>query len=160
VLFGLNIPDVGWVTAQSLARHFETVDRLMAATPEEIQEVDGVGPERAEAIAEWFADEANRQLVSDLRELGLRFELSDEERPTEGPLTGNSYVITGTLEAMTRDEAKAALEALGAKVSDSVSSKTTALVVGEEPGRSKLTKAEKAGVPLLEEPALLKLLGR
>ncbi|HEY1368777.1 MAG TPA: helix-hairpin-helix domain-containing protein, partial [Gaiellaceae bacterium] len=160
VLFGLNIPDVGWVTAQSLARHFETVDRLMAATPEEIQEVDGVGPERAEAIAEWFADDANRQLVAELRELGLRFELSDEERPTEGPLTGNSYVITGTLESMTRDEAKAALEALGAKVSDSVSSKTTALVVGEEPGRSKLTKAEKAGVPLLEEPALLELLRR
>jgi DNA ligase (NAD+) len=148
------------VTAQSLARHFETVDRLMAATPEEIQEVDGVGPERAEAIAEWFADDANRQLVAELRELGLRFELSDEERPTEGPLTGNSYVITGTLESMTRDEAKAALEALGAKVSDSVSSKTTALVVGEEPGRSKLTKAEKAGVPLLEEPALLELLRR
>src|SRR4029077_7975201 len=78
VLFGLNIPDVGWVTAQNLARHFGDVDRLAQATQEEIMECEGTGPERAEAIAEWFADEDNRRLVEELRDLGLRFE-SDEE---------------------------------------------------------------------------------
>jgi DNA ligase (NAD+) len=160
VLLGLNIPDVGWVTAQNLARHFESVDRLAEASQEQIQEVDGIGPERAEAIAEWFSDEANRQLVAELRELGLRFELGEEDRPKEGPLRGETYVVTGTLEGFSRDEAKAALEAKGAKVTDSVSSKTTGLVAGEEPGQSKLTKAQRAGVPILTEADLLELLGR
>jgi DNA ligase (NAD+) len=160
VLLGLNIPDVGWVTAQNLARHFESVDRLVEASQEQIQEVDGIGPERAEAIAEWFSDEANRQLVAELRELGLRFEVGEEDRPKEGPLTGHTYVITGTLERYTRDEAAAALEAKGAKITNSVSSKTTGLVVGEEPGASKLTKAQRNGVPLLSEADLLELLSR
>ena len=159
VLYGLNIPDVGWVTARTLAQAFGDVQRLMDATQEELQEVEGIGPERAEALAEWFRDEENRRLVVELRELGLRFEIAEQERPREGPLTGWAYVITGTLERFTRDEAKARLEALGAKVSDSVSSKTTGLVVGEEPGASKLRKAEKAGIPVLSEADLLQLLG-
>ncbi len=158
VLFGLNIPDVGWVTAQNLARHFESVDRLVAASQEDILEVEGIGPERAEAIAEWFADDANRALVEELRSLGLRFEIGDELKPVEGPLTGNTYVITGTLEAFSRDEAAAALEAKGAKVVNSVSGKTTGLIVGEEPGASKLTKARKVEVPLLSEADLVELL--
>jgi DNA ligase (NAD+) len=157
VLFGLNIPDVGWVTAQNIARHFGSVDGLLAASQEEIQEVDGIGPERAEAIATWFSDETNRQLVAELRELGLRFEVSEAERPVEGPLTGQTFVITGTLEGYSREEARAALEALGAKITDSVSKKTTGVVVGESPG-SKLAKAEKAGVPILDEAALEALL--
>jgi DNA ligase (NAD+) len=160
VLFGLNIPDVGWVTAQNLARHFENVDRLLDAGQEDVTEVDGIGPDRAESIAEWFADEQNRALVAELRGLGLRFELGDEDRPKEGPLTGNTYVITGTLEAFSREQAAAALEALGAKVTNSVSKKTTGLVVGEEPGNSKLTKAQREGVALLTEQDLLALLGR
>jgi DNA ligase (NAD+) len=160
VLFGLNIPDVGWVTAQNLARHFESVDRLLEASQEDIQDVEGIGPERAEAIAEWFADTANRQLVEELRALGLRFEIGEELRPVEGPLTGESYVITGTLEAFTRDEAAEALEAKGAKVLNSVSGKTTGLIVGEEPGNSKLTKARKLEVPLLSEQELVQLLRR
>jgi DNA ligase (NAD+) len=159
VLFGLNIPDVGWVTAVNLARHFEDVDRLMGASQEEIEEVEGIGPERAEAIAEWFSDQANRELVADLRSLGLRFEIGDELKPVEGPLSGNTYVITGTLEGFTRDDAAAALEAKGAKVLNSVSGKTTGLIVGEEPGNSKLTKARKLEVPLLGEQELLELLG-
>jgi DNA ligase (NAD+) len=158
VLFGLNIPDVGWVTAQNLARHFENVDRLMTASQEEIVEVEGIGPERAEAIAEWFGDEANRQLVDELRSLGLRFEIGDELKPVEGPLTGKTYVITGTLEGLTRDDAAAALGAKGAKVVNSVSSKTTGLVVGEEPGNSKLSKARKLEVPLITEQDLEQLL--
>ena len=160
VLFGLNIPDVGWVTAQTLARHFGTVAALMDATQEELVEAEGIGPERAEAIAEWFGDADNRRLVEELRELGLRFELGEEDKPVEGPLTGHTYVITGTLEGFSREEAGAALEALGAKVGNSVSSKTTGLIVGEEPGKAKLTKAQKLGVPLLTEQDLLKLLGR
>ena len=158
VLLGLNIPNVGWVTALNLARHFGSVDRLMAASQEEIQEVDGVGPDRAEAIAEWFSDGENRKLVEELRGLGLRFELGEAERPVEGPLTGRTYVVTGTLAGWSREEAKAALEAQGAKVIDSVSAKTTALVVGEGPGASKLTKAQRVGVELLDEKGLEKLL--
>jgi DNA ligase (NAD+) len=158
VLFGLNIPDVGWVTGQTLARHFGDIDGLMNASQEELQEVEGIGPERAEALAEWFRDDDNRRLVGELRDLGLRFVIGEEERPKEGPLTGNAYVITGTLERYTREQAKAALEARGAKVSDSVSSKTTGVIVGEEPGASKLKKAEKAGVPLLTEADLVALL--
>ena len=159
VLLGLNIAGIGWVLAQNLARHFLNVDALMAATPEEIAEVDGFGSDRAEAVAEWFADEDNRALVEELRALGLRFEAGEDERPREGPLTGNTYVITGTLERFSRDDAKARLEALGAKVTDSVSAKTAGLVVGEEPGASKLTKAQKAEVPILSEADLLALLG-
>ena len=158
VVFGLNIPKVGWVIAQNLARHFGSIDRLLGATQEELEEVDGVGPDRAELIAEWFADDENRRLVDELRSLGLRFELGAEDRPRDGPLTGRTYVVTGTLERRSRDEAKAALEALGARVTDSVSSKTTGLVVGEEPGASKLTKAQRSGVPLLTEADLEALL--
>jgi DNA ligase (NAD+) len=157
VLFGLNIPDVGWVTARNLALHFGTVDRLLDASQEEIQEVEGIGPDRAESIANWFSDEQNRTLVQELRELGLRFELSDEERPVEGPLTGQTYVITGTLERFSREEARRLLEERGAKVGDSVSKKTTGVIVGESPG-SKLEKARKAGVPILGEDDLVKLL--
>jgi DNA ligase (NAD+) len=158
VLTGLNIPDVGWIIARNLAVHFGNVVALMDATQEELLEGEGIGPERAEAIAEWFRDDDNRALVQELRDLGLQFEVSDDERPVEGRLTGKTYVITGTLESYTREQAKEALEALGAKVSDSVSSKTTGVIVGEEPGKSKLTKAEKAGVPLLTEADLVELL--
>jgi DNA ligase (NAD+) len=159
VLLGLNIPGIGWVLAQNLARHVGDVDALFAATPEELAEVEGFGPDRAEAVAEWFADEDNRALVAELRGLGLRFELAEDDRPAEGRLTGSQYVITGTLESLSREEARAALEALGAKVSDNVSAKTTGVVVGESPG-SKVAKAEKAGVPLLPEAELLRLLER
>ena len=122
----------------------------MEAAQEDLVEVEGIGPDRAELIAEWFEDEENRALIEELRGLGLRFEAGDEAKPVEGPLTGNTYVITGTLEGFTRDEAGAALEALGAKIANSVSSKTTAVIAGESPG-SKLQKAQKAGVEVLDE---------
>jgi DNA ligase (NAD+) len=157
VLFGLNIPDVGWVTAQNLARHFVSVDALLGAGQEEVEAVEGIGPDRAESIATWFAEPKNRDLVEELRGLGIRLELAESERPAEGPLTGSTYVITGTLEHRSRDEARAALEALGAKVTDSVSKKTTGLVVGESPG-SKLEKAQRLGVEVLDERALERLL--
>jgi len=157
VLLGLNIAGIGWVLAQNLARHFGDVDRLMAATPEEVAEVEGFGADRAEAVVEWFADDDNRRLVDELRAIGLRFELGEEDKPVEGRLTGAQYVITGTLERYSREQAREALEALGAKVSDSVSKKTTGVVVGESPG-SKVAKAQKAGVPLLTESDLDALL--
>ena len=159
VLYGLNIPDVGGVTAGVLARELGTIDRLLAATIEELQAIDGIGPDRAASIGEWFEDNANRKLVAELRELGLQMEAGEEERPVEGPLSGQTYVITGTLEDYTREEAKAALEALGGKVGDSVSKKTAGVIAGEEPG-SKLAKAQKAGVPILDERALKGLLRR
>jgi DNA ligase (NAD+) len=157
VLFGLNIPDVGWVTAQKLARHFGTVDRLLEASQEEVMECEGIGPDRAESIVEWFADEDNRRLVEELRALGLDFEADESDRPREGPLSGRQYVLTGTLESFTREQAAAALEELGAKVSDGVSKKTAGVIVGESPG-SKVAKAQKAGVPLLTEDELKALL--
>ncbi|MDP9309181.1 MAG: NAD-dependent DNA ligase LigA [Actinomycetota bacterium] len=157
VLYGLNIPDVGGVTAGVLARELGTIGRLLGATVEELEAIDGIGPDRAASIAEWFADEPNRTLVAELDELGLPMEAGDEERPIEGPLSGQSYVVTGTLEDYTREEAKAALEALGAKVGDSVSKKTSGLIAGEGPG-SKLAKAQKAGVPVLDEQAFKQLL--
>src|SRR3954470_13736898 len=120
LLLGLNIPGIGWVLARNLARHLGTVGRLIAATQEEVAEVEGFGPDRGEIVVEWFADEQNRALVEELRELGLRFETGEEDRPAEGPLTGSTYVITGTLESMTREEAQAALEGKGAKVTGSV----------------------------------------
>ena len=158
VLFGLNIPKVGWVLARNLARHFGTVDALMAASQEDVEQVEGYGPDRAELVAEWFADGDNRRLVEELRTLGLTLSAGEAEKPVEGPLSGRQYVITGTLEGFSREEAKAALEALGAKVSDSVSKKTAGVIVGENPG-TKVAKAQKAGVPVLGEADLRALLG-
>ena len=157
VLFGLNIPKIGWVLARNLARHFGSIDALIGASQEDLERVEGIGPDRAELVAEWFAEDENVALVRELESLGLTMNAGEVERPVEGPLTGRQYVITGTLEGFTRDEAKEALEALGAKVSDSVSKKTAGVVVGESPG-SKVAKAQKAGVPILDEAALVSLL--
>jgi DNA ligase (NAD+) len=157
VLFGLNIPKVGWVTARNLTQHFGSMERLAVATQDELQEVEGVGPDRAVLIGEWFDDEENRALVEELRELGVQMVAAKSEQPVEGPLTGQQYVITGTLEGFKREEAKAALEALGAKVTDSVSKKTTGVIAGDSPG-SKAQKAETLGVPILSETDLRALL--
>jgi DNA ligase (NAD+) len=159
VLFGLNIPKVGWVIARTLASHFGSVDSLAAATQEQLQEVEGIGPDRAVLIGEWFADDENLALVEELRALGLRMSADRAEMPSEGPLTGQQFVLTGTLETFTREEAKAALEALGAKVTGSVSGKTSGVIVGDSPG-SKAQKAEELGVPLLTEDDLRALLAR
>ena len=113
--------------------------------------------DRAELIAEWFSDAENRTLLDELGALGLQLTAEASEGPAEGPLSGSQYVITGTLESYKREEAKAALEALGAKVSDSVSKRTTGVVVGESPG-SKAAKAGKLGVPVLSEADLTRLL--
>jgi DNA ligase (NAD+) len=157
VLVGLNIAKVGWVMARNLAQHFGSIDALMTATQTELEQVEGIGPERAELVAEWFADTENRALVNELRDLGLQMTAGSTEKPIEGPLSGRQYVITGTLDGWSREEAKVALEALGAKVSDSVSSKTSGVIVGDSPG-SKLQKAQRLGVPVVSEEALRRLL--
>jgi DNA ligase (NAD+) len=134
------------------------VEALASATLEQLEDVEGIGPERAELLAEWFADAENLALVGELRKLGLQLSTAEEERSAEGRLTGSQYVVTGTLEGWTREEAKAALEELGAKVTGSVSQKTTAVVVGESPG-SKAQKAEELGIPVLSEDDFRALLG-
>ena len=156
VLFGLNIPDVGWVTAQTLARHFGTVERLAAATPGGDHGVRGNRP-RARRGDRRVVRGRGQPPRSSRSSWPARSRCEEEEPAAEGPLTGRQYVITGTLESFTREEAKAALEALGAKVSDSVSKKTAGVIVGESPG-SKVAKAEKAGVPILTEDDLKALL--
>ena len=116
-------------------------------------ECEGIGAERAESIVEWFADPDNRRLLDELREFGLRFRADDGDLPREGPLSGRQYVLTGTFESFTREEATEALEKLGAKVSGSVSRKTSAVIAGERPG-TKAAKAEALGVPVLGEAEL------
>ncbi len=159
VLFGLGIPHVGLVTAQAIARAFGSMERLLEAGAEEIAEVDGVGPIIAEAVAGWCADPERQAEVAALRAAGVTLELSQDELPVGGgPLSGQTIVVTGTLEGFSRDEAKAAIERLGGKTTDSVSKKTSYVVVGASPG-SKVAKAEKAGVPILDEAGFRELLG-
>ncbi|MFQ5426399.1 MAG: helix-hairpin-helix domain-containing protein [Gaiellales bacterium] len=158
VVFGLNIPGVGAVMADALASEFRSAAALGAATSDRIQEIDGIGPERADAIVEWFAYAENRRLVERLAAAGVNLEAREPGAP-ETPLSGQTYVLTGTLESWTRVEAKDALQRLGARVTDSVSSRTTAVIAGEA-GGSKLAKAEQLGVPVLDERALARLLER
>jgi DNA ligase (NAD+) len=149
---------VGYVTAQALAEHFGTIDELIEATVEEIQEVEGVGPIVAERVAEELTEEPTLDLIARLRERGLRFELSEEERRAEGgPLEGKTFVLTGTLENLTREEATAMIRRAGGKVTGSVSKNTDYVVAGDSPG-SKLARAEELGTPVLDESGLRALL--
>jgi DNA ligase (NAD+) len=156
ILFALGIEGVGWVTGRSLAAQFRTIDALLAAAPEQIADTPGIGPVVAELIHRQLADEKLRAVIADLRELGLRFE-EEGPPPGEGPLRDQTFVLTGTLPDLTREEATARIVAAGGKVTGSVSKKTSYVVAGASPG-SKLAKAEKLGVPVLDEPGLLALL--
>lgn len=156
-LFALGIRDVGQATAATLAKHFGRLENLLAADEQRLQEVQDVGPVVAKRVATFFADERNLQVIHGLREHGVHW--SDiEVVPQEAlPLAGKTYVLTGNLETMARDEAKARLEALGAKVSGSVSGKTDCVVAGPGAG-SKLSKAESLGISVIDEAAFLQLL--
>jgi DNA ligase (NAD+) len=161
LIYGLGIRHVGERGAQVLARAFGSIDALCAATIEQLQHTPEIGPVLAESVRTWLDEPRNRELLERLRAAGVRMEVPEAERAalsTPGPLTGRTYVITGTLASMSREDATAALERLGAKVSGSVSKKTTAVVVGAEAG-SKADKAAALGVPTLDEAALLELLG-
>jgi DNA ligase (NAD+) len=158
VLYALGLPGVGYVTAEALADHFGSIDALHAADPEQIEEVEGVGPIMAVQIAESLADEPTWRLVEKLREKGLRLEQdASERRAAGGPLEGRTLVLTGTLSELTREEAAALIKAAGGKVVNSVSKKTDYVVAGENPG-SKLAKAEKLEVEVLDEAGLRALL--
>jgi len=159
VLYALGLPGVGYVTAEALADHFGSIDALHEADPERIEEVEGVGPIMAVQIAESLTDEPTWRLVEKLREKGLRLEQdASERRPEGGPLEGRTLVLTGTLPELTREEAAALVKAAGGKVVNSVSKKTDYVVAGENPG-SKLAKAEKFEVEILDEAGLRGLLG-
>jgi DNA ligase (NAD+) len=159
VLFALGLPGVGWVNAHALAEHFGSIDALVAADPEEIEQVEGIGPILAEQVREELAGEATLELIARLRERDLRFELAADERRIEGgPLEGKTFVLTGTLPNLTREEATAMIKRAGGKVTGSVSRKTDHVVAGDSPG-TKLARAEELGVAVLDENGLRKLLG-
>jgi len=156
LLTALGIRMVGGTVAQLLARHFGSLQSILAATPEELEVIDGVGPEISRSLAEWIEDEANRQLVDKLTSAGVR--LSDPEPEDQGTaLAGLSVVITGTLQDYSRESAKAAVVEQGGRVTGSVSGKTSFLVAGEA-GGSKLAKAEVLGVQVLDEAGFRRLL--
>jgi len=158
VLYALGLPGVGYVTAEALADHFGSIDALHTADPEQIEEVEGVGPIMAVQIAESLADERTWELVEKLREKGLRLEQdASERRAAGGPLEGKTLVLTGTLADLTREEAAALIKAAGGKVVNSVSKKTDYVVAGENPG-SKLAKAEKYETEILDQAGLQALL--
>ncbi|MGV3760067.1 MAG: NAD-dependent DNA ligase LigA, partial [Actinomycetota bacterium] len=157
LLVGLNIRHLGPAGAEALAAARGHLDRIMDAPVEELAAVEGVGPVIAQAVADWFADAANRDVVERLRAAGVNLE-GPEVDDVEQTLAGKTVVVTGTLEGYNREEVEAAIKARGGKSPGSVSKKTTALVVGEGPGASKLTKATELGVPILDEAAFERLL--
>ena len=162
LIYGLGIRHIGERGAQVLARTFGSMDALESATLEALQATNEIGPVLAASARSWLDEPRNRELVSRLRAAGVRMEVPESERvhaAAPGPLTGRTYVITGTLASMSREEATAALERLGAKVTGSVSKKTTAVIVGEEAG-SKAEKARALGVTMLDEAAFQSLIGQ
>ncbi|MBC7437679.1 MAG: NAD-dependent DNA ligase LigA [Bdellovibrionales bacterium] len=156
-LYGLGIRHVGEATAKELARHFGKLDSIMDATEARLLEVSDVGPIVATSIRTFFDQPHNREVVEQLRACGVTWEESEPAAQTPKPLAGKTFVITGTLPTLSRDEAKDRLEAAGAKVAGSVSKKTHYLVAGEEAG-SKLVKAQELGVAVIDEAGMLALL--
>ncbi len=157
LLFGLGIRQVGEKTAKVLARRFGSMELLAAASEDELTAVPEIGPETAGGIRDWFGSARNVSLLAKLRQRGVRMTESLAGPAGEGPLSGGVFVLTGTLAGRTRDEAAAAIEAAGGKVTSSVSKKTTAVIAGEDPG-SKLGKAKALGVPVWSEEDLVKAL--
>ncbi len=156
VLYALGIEEVGYVTGRALAQQFRTIDALLAATPEEIEQTQGVGPKMARTIHAQLADPQMRELIEDLRQQGLQLQDAGPS-PGEGPLAGKTLVLTGTLPTLTREEATELVIGAGGKVTGSVSRKTDYVVAGESAG-SKLASAERLGVPVLGEDGLRDLL--
>jgi DNA ligase (NAD+) len=157
VLYALGLPGIGYVNANALADQFGSIDALLEADAEAITETEGIGPVLAEQLREELSDDAVLDLINRLRARGLNFELSaDERRADGGPLEGKTFVLTGTLPDLTREEASAMIRRAGGKVTGSVSKKTDYVVAGDSPG-SKLAKAEELDVPVIDEAGLRKL---
>jgi DNA ligase (NAD+) len=138
-----------------LAQHFRSIDALLAASEEEVEQTQGVGPKMAHVICEQLDDPQMRELITDLRGQGLQFE-EEGPPPGEGPLAEKTLVLTGTLPTLTREEATELILAAGGKVTGSVSRRTAFVVAGASPG-SKLTQAERLGVPVIDEDGLREL---
>jgi len=158
LLAALGIRHVGGTIARTLVHHFRGLPEMMTATEEEIAEVDGIGPVIARGVAEWAADPANRDLVAKLGRAGVRLEDEVEEGVSVDLLAGAIFVVSGTIEGFTREEAQTAIEQRGGKATGAVSSKTTALIVGESPGAAKTRKAEHLGIPILDGDQFEKVL--
>jgi DNA ligase (NAD+) len=158
LLIGLNIRHLGDAGGELIAGAFGHLDRVIDATDEELAAVPGVGPVIARSVAEYFRNERNREVVEKLRKAGVNFVGPEQAEPVSQALAGKSVVVTGTLVGFTREGAEAAIKARGGKSPGSVSKSTTAVVVGESPGASKLTKAESLGIPILDEDAFVRLL--
>ena len=156
-LFGLGIRHVGEATAKELSRHFGTMDAIMDATLEQLLQVSDIGPTVAQSIRTFFDQAHNREVVEQLKACGVHWKEGVASEGASLPLTGQTFVLTGTLQSMGRDDAQAKLELLGAKVASSVSKKTHAVVAGAEAG-SKLEKAQSLGVLILDEAAFMELL--
>jgi DNA ligase (NAD+) len=160
VLYALGLPGIGYVNAQALAEHFGSMDALLAADVEQVEQVEGIGPILAAQLKDELSEEGVLELIQRLRERGLRFELSaSERRPAGGPLEGKTFVLTGTLPDLTREEASAMIKRAGGKVTGSVSKKTDYVVAGDSPG-SKLAKAEELGVDVVDEAGLRELVSQ
>jgi DNA ligase (NAD+) len=158
VLFALGIEEVGEVTGRNVAQRFRDIDTLLGASEQEIEQTPGIGAKMATSIRAQLDDERMRELIADLRELGLRF-AEDGPAPSQGPLNDKTLVLTGTLPDWSREQATERIMAAGGRVTTSVSKKTDYLVAGESAG-SKLAKAERMGVPVLDEAGLRELLGQ
>jgi DNA ligase (NAD+) len=160
LLAGLGIPMVADSMADLLAQEFGDIDSLMNATEERLAQVEGIGPERARHIHEYFQASAGRQLVAEFRELGLKLTEEQRQRPADtADLTGKTFVVTGTLEKYEREEIEALIRKLGGKPTGSVSKKTDYVVAGAKAG-SKLDKAKQLGVAVLTEAEFEKLIGQ
>jgi len=157
LLYALGIPQVGEATALALAQHFGDLDPILDAGEEALQEVEGIGPNVAAEIYSFFHQMHNREVIKELRKAGVRWAKITVDRKAR-PLAGKTFVLTGTLASMSRDEAKEKLMTLGAKVAGSVSKNTDYVIVGDDPG-SKAAKAKELNIEMLDEKAFLKLIG-
>jgi DNA ligase (NAD+) len=159
LLTALGIQGIGVTVAQVLMDHFGSLDALAAASREEMEQIPGIGPKLAGSVADWFAHESNRTVVRKLKAAGVRSEARKAEPAAAQPLEGLTFVITGTLPTMSREQARALIQAHGGRVTGSVSARTDYLLAGEQAG-SKRTKALKLHVPVLDEAALLEMVGQ
>jgi DNA ligase (NAD+) len=161
IIAALGIRGVGSTVAELLTQHYSSIDELMAATQEELEAIESLGPHTASNIVEWFSRERHRELVENLRQAGVRLAEERRERPAEElTLVSLTFVITGTLPSMSRNEATALIQEHGGKVTGSVSSKTDYLLVGKAPGGTKYRKAQQLGVPMIDEAELMQMMRR
>jgi DNA ligase (NAD+) len=159
LIFALGISTVGSTLATTLAHYYGSLETLAAASAQELEAIEGIGPHVAQSIAEYFSEPEHHALIAKLKQVGVQTaQETPVRRSTNGPLKDKSFVITGTLATMTREQAAELIQQAGGKVGGSVSKKTSFLVVGADPGGSKYTKAQQLGLPMLDEQALLQML--